>query len=478
MQKQNNSLSNRRLLILAALIMVLLVVAATSLAVEGILNLTAGDNIQIDCSGYRLALERHSATQVTANCRPQAATSSAGPIGNLEVGIDLNQLNQIKQAIAQGEYDRPCTEAEHDRTKWHLLVNPELKCHYDHQHGDDPNLVNDLFGPPGEWFDQPGQSISYPWQTFKAQTAYEANEVYVADQQMENDLKHEGYGWIVRRNQPCNNGNCITDFRLQYHGVFGAMGAVVRYHSYSFEARVCADADDPDSCGMIRNGGWADFGRLFTTTGNTGCGHGVTENFIELPADTLYFSIDRPEARDEIRCHPTLSQVPEYPSENPTAEWWAHSPADRIRFQLRSFDSLGNINPSKPSEWQLFCEVDEVACRYNQSIMTAWIGYTLPVPEILGGVRLDQDRDGTTEYRGYGDRWGTPVSGCTTAGLDCVPIEYNNVVLNLFPDDNGVPREARYGHNICTDCPKVDYDLSPAGERWITWFYRHVDDYK
>jgi hypothetical protein len=122
--------------------------------------------------------------------------------------------------------------------------------------------------------------------------------------------------------------------------------------------------------------------------------------------------------------------------------------------------------------------MDETDCRYNQSIMTAWIGYTLGVPEYLADVQLDPDRDGRTEYTGYSDRWGYPADDCTEPSLDCVPVEYSSVLLNLYPDSNDVPREARYQHEICSECPKVDYDLAPAGEKWITWYYRHVDHYK
>jgi len=393
-----------------------------------------------------------------------------------EIGVDLDQINQLKADIAAGMYDRPCTAQEHHPTQWHLLVDPVNKCHYDHQHGDDPNYVNDLFGQPGAWFGQPGQSISYPWQTFKAQYADEPNTTYVANKQMENDLKHEGYFWVVRRNQSCPEPYCTTDFRLQVHAVFGAMDMPVRFHSYSFEARVCRDPNDPASCGIVRNGGWADFGRLFTTDGVIDCGHGVEEQFISLPADTLYFPIDRPEARDEIRCHPLITHLPAYPSTRPLSEWWAHSPADRIRFQLRSFDPLGNVIPDDPAQWRLFCSLDDPNCRYNQSIMTAWIGYTLQIPEFhhSGGPRLDANRDGRTDYLGYSNRWGAFVSNCTQPGLDCVPTEYSNILLNQFPDDHGVFKEARYTHHICDDCPKVDLDLSPPNQKWISWFYRHA----
>jgi hypothetical protein len=373
-------------------------------------------------------------------------------------------------------YDRPCTAQEHNPTQWHLLVDPVKKCHYDHHHGDDPNYVNDILGQPGAWFGQPGQSISYPWQTFKAQYADEPNTTYIANKQMENDLKHEGYFWVVRRNQPCPEPYCTTDFRLQVHAVFGAMDMPVRYHSYSFEARVCRDPNDPSSCGIVRNGGWADFGRLFTTNGSIDCSHGVEEQFISLPADTLYFPIDRPEARDEIRCHPLITNLPAYPSPRPLSEWWAHSPTDRVRFQLRSFDPLGNVIPSDPAQWHLFCNINDTNCRYDQSIMTVWIGYVLKIQEfhVHGGPRLDANRDGRTDYLGYSNRWGAVATNCTQPGLDCIPTEYSNIILNEFPDSRGVFAEASYIHHICNDCPKADLDLSPPNQKWITWFYRHA----
>jgi hypothetical protein len=436
----------------------------------GVWSYTSGGKYWDDLTVGPLSSEPGPEPEPTDTPEPEP-TDPPGPGEDYEIGIDLYELDAIQADIQYGVYNRPCTEEEHDPNQWHLLVSPEHQCHYDHHHGDDPHLVDDIFGPPGEWFERPYQSISYPWQTFPAQTMYESNEAYIG--QMENDLKHEGYGWIVRRNQPCPDQNCITDFRLQYHGILGAHGAVTRFHSYSFEARACQNPNDPGSCGIIRNGGWADYGRLFTTD-QISCNHDVQANFIDLPADTLYFPIDRPEARDEIRCHPTVTDLSSYPGSVPLAEWWAHSPGDLVRFQLRSFDPLGNIDQNDPSQWQLHCDTNDLDCRYNQSIMTAWIGYVIHLHEFRDGVSLDSDRNGRTDYLGYADRWGSPAAGCNESGLDCIPVEYNDVVLTLYPDENGVPKEARYTHDICDECVKVDYDLSPPGEKWITWFYKYV----
>jgi hypothetical protein len=388
-----------------------------------------------------------------------------------EVGINVTALNALKADIAKGMYDRPCSATEHDRLKWHTLVNIQAKCHYDHIHGDDPNYVNDLFGEPGAWFGKAGQSISYPWQTFKATTALEPNDAFVAAKQMENDLKHEGYVWVVRRDQPCAQGKCITDFRLQTHAIFGAHDMPVRYHSYSLEARLCNAANDPSSCGIVRYAGWIDMGRLFTTApGVISCTHDVQAIYIPLPADTQYFPIDNPSARDEIRCHPNITNLPAYPSQKPLAEWWGHGGGE-TRFQLRVYDPIGNVDAANPANWKFFCGQNDLNCRYDASILSAFIGYTLHIHTFVGpnNAPVDANGDGRTDYKGYFNRWGGARTGCTAASLDCIPYEYNNVVLNFFNN-----KEARYFHTPCENCARIDHDISPVGQKWITWFYRYA----
>ncbi|MEO8610029.1 MAG: hypothetical protein ABI690_19200 [Chloroflexota bacterium] len=410
---------------------------------------------------------------VSVSLTSNVAAQSDGGLGvgkgfGQEVGINVTALNAIKTDIAKGVYDRPCTAAEHDPTKWHTLVNVQAKCHYDHQHGDDPNYVNDIFGEPGAWFGNAGQSISYPWQTFKAATALEPNTAYVAAHTMENDLKHEGYIWIVRRDQSCPTGDCVTDFRLETHAIFGAHDMPVRYHSFSIEARLCHVANDPSSCGIVRYGGWADTGRLFTTApDDVKCNHDVNAIYIPLPADTLYFPIDNPTGRDEIRCHPNVAHLPAYPPSHPLAEWWGHGGGE-TRFHIQVYDPIGNVDAADPSHWQYFCGQNDLNCHYDGSIVTAFIGYTLHIHSFFepGNIPVDKNKDGRTDYKGYFNRWGTVAPSCKSVGLDCIPYDYNNVVLNF----NG--NEARYFHTPCDSCPKLDMDISKSGQRWITWFYR------
>lgn len=410
---------------------------------------------------------------------PGGFFSPGAPSSLLEVGVDLVKYNELKADAAAGMYDRLCNASEHDRTRWHPLVNEAAKCHYDHHHFDDPNYVNDIFGEPGAWFGNSGQSISYPWQTFAAKTYLEPNTEYIAQNKMENNLKHEGYSWIVRRDQPCQNdpneSMCTTDFRLLVH-FHGNMDVPVRFHSSSFEARVCYDRNDPSTCGIIRLGGWIDHGRLVTsaTPNDFFCGNG-NKNFVSLPADTLFFPIDRPDVRDEVRCHPFLTILPFYPPDEPLAQWWGHGPGDRMRYQLRLFDPMGNVNPANPTEFIPFCKAADSVCKYNQSIMSVVMGY---VVKIRGGfdvnrgfVDLDPNEDKIVNFKSYMNRWGTINPSCTQAGLDCVPLEYSNILLR-----GGAAqfKEASSNHFPCESCAKVDHDIAPPGKQWITWFYRYA----
>lgn len=403
-----------------------------------------------------------------------AAPSGGFGVGSnqtVETGINLAALNTVRTDINAGVYDRPCQPDEHDPTKWHSLVNVEAKCHYDHQHNDDPNYVNDVFGAPGAWFGSPNMEVSYPWQTFKAATSNEQNTTYMANHQMENDLKHEGYVWMVRRNQPCPSGNCVTDFRIQVHAIMGAGDMPVRYHSYSLEARMCIQANNPSSCGIVRYGGWIDMGKLVTRQPNdVNCNNIPNDIRIDLPADTLYFPLDRVEIRDEARCHPNITNLPAYPPNQPLAEWWGHAGGE-TRFQLRSYDPIGNVDQADPSRWQFFCAQSDMNCRYDASIFSIFVGYTLHIHEYVGtNARVDSNGDGRTDFAGYFSRWGGLNTSCRATGLDCIPFQYNNVVLNF--NNN---KEARYNQTACnSNCRPVDYDISPPGKRWITWFYRYA----
>src|SRR3989344_2116306 len=175
----------------------------------------------------------------------------------------------------------------HDRTKYHSLVHFQNSedpndpnrgnpiCHWDHTHGFNPNnplIVNKLVNSPAGPVSiglvgalANGQSISYPWQTFKGAGETHTNPPgNPAD--LENGFKHNFYTWIVRTDMPCTKiqddaDGCITDFRWQEHADLSYIGAISRFHSFSIDARLCL-VNNPSDCGIARMGGWIDYGHL------------------------------------------------------------------------------------------------------------------------------------------------------------------------------------------------------------------------
>lgn len=452
----------------------------------------------------------------------------------LNVGVDLDELARIKAEVAAGLYDRPCNPNEHDPHEWHMLVSPEHGCHYNHHHGDNPNILNDVcaqrpdgseicFGEPGAWFDKPGQSVSYPWQTFVTEVSASpfitAEEAGALDGKMENQAKHEGYFWIVRTNQPCADDGeyCTTDYRLQFHGMMFMHGALTRYHSMSYESRVCQDPADPTTCGIMRRGGWADFGILmapeydesYRCSGAGSSRYGDAEIEVFLDLENQFFDIlppnhpDRyvgypPGVDDRFRCHNILTdkQLEAHIANgesNLLAQWWIRDPQ---RHQIRFFDPIGNVieSPEGSQEFimDFYCEMDHVTllaadpdCRMNQSKFTSAAEYLTGFGEAIAGNwdHGTHDFDGdlltdvTREIGIYTDRWGSDSTAtCTAPALDCIPYVIDNLTINRVEWGAG-----HYDHYECRadrgdSCPVLDHDLTPPGQpSWINWFYRYME---
>lgn len=479
-------------------------------------------------------------------------TASGGGLGtgtnaNLEVGINLTRFNQLKAQAAQGMYDRACTDAEHDRTKWHSLVNEEAKCHYDHIHGDDPNYVTDIFGEPGAWFGKSGQSISHPWQTFPLGSTISDTEALLTTSvpgKMENEVKHHSYNWIVRRNQNCSNIRtaqipshrdtsewCVRDFRVQFHGMSLYHEAATRWHSVAAEFRLCRGNPDANpnynyaaNCGIVRKGGWADFGVLNSRKPENGFISCNKDPILENPADQaralIYLDNEQqfdpiypvghpdrfrnypPGIDSRFRCHGDMTSLV---SSKPNgvsafesgAEWWMRDP---FRFQIISYDPISSISETSSGSKLLAphfnCEPETYtdsngkvkqraknpACRYNQSVLSSRVEYVLGVSEAFSVngqfTPLDSDGNGFTDYSPkngrtyYTNRFGAPKTAaqCPNGpGLDCIPEIWENVPL-------GSPgtKERSYHHRPCEGCEKVDHDLTPSGRSsWIDWFYSY-----
>lgn len=147
----------------------------------------------------------------------------------------------------------------HDPNRWHALVERDpdgsVLCTYGHHHGDDPNLVADVLGPPGAAWGRPGEAYGYPWLTSP----------------LEQSQKHELFKTIVRRDLPSFGGpSYVKHFRATTH-LLGSGGHIPgrtakdgfqsQVHSWQLEAVICTTADD--RCGIIRTGGHQDIGAGF-----------------------------------------------------------------------------------------------------------------------------------------------------------------------------------------------------------------------
>jgi hypothetical protein len=330
---------------------------------------------------------------------------------------------------------------------------------------------------------------------------------------MENQFKHEPYTWIVRKNQPCAaNTVCTTDFRVEFHGAMFTPEALTRYHSISFESRICRNAADPKTCGIFRTGGWADFGILMTPTydNSYNCGGVGSQRFgdpnIEtyLDLENLFFPIypeghpDRhrnypPGVDERFRCHQTLTaaQVQSHLNSGKSKiidQWWLRDPN---RAQIRFFDPIGNTveSPAGSQKFAVhfYCEQDPATglakdpkCRMNNAKFTMAMEYTTGIGETVAGDfqngYIDTNGDGLTdvprERNKYLTRWGDRAPNCTAPGLDCVPYVADHIEYNGTKSGN-------YDHNECGDfngrCPVLDHDLTPANQSsWISWFYKHA----
>lgn len=302
---------------------------------------------------------------------------------------------------------------DHDINAWHALIDYERQCHYDHEHKDDPRLVDDLFGPVGVLYG--GQEISYPWQTFNHMGT-------------EQEMKHGGYGWMVRRDMACYSqftDGCITDFRAQYHAIMGAIGATTRFHSFVLEARGCLESN-PNQCGTIKTGGWIDYGML------------------EIDGEVV------PLVGDPANYNDGKRRIHYFNTGNANfGTWYGHNNIAVVVPQTA--DMWGYVDPDNPTELHLFCP--EFDCENNGSILQAHeVGFQIP-------PQWDTDRDGIVNYSGYTDRHGVIVQGCTEVALDCVPLEIVNMPVGVF----------RYRDDVNVFGNGIEYDTSPRGHYWIKY---------
>ncbi len=360
---------------------------------------------------------------------------------------------------------------DHNPNAWHALYDPVRKCHYDHEHGDNPTLGDAIFGSVNY---ANGDKISYAWATSAA----------------ENTHKHGGYKYAVRTpsynplpdchdwvNTYGSNPNCVVAARIQFHIVAATMDSMARYHSYYEELKICK-GPEYTQCGIVKIGGWADFGelrspypgpRVVRPGGTIDFGDGMVMTFKpdaewgDLPAQSgePYVAVentthDNTQQYLENNCKYVKNcdymqgvwSMNDLDSEPHPAGDPAHN--QYIRFLIRTFDDWNLLKVDNPNDLFYFCK--DGSCEMNGSVR-ALNEVNARIPS-----SWDPDGDGFVTVSGFTDRWGNPKpTGCTEANLDCVPYSLSHVPVGIAStEDPGNGRDVR-----------IEYDTSPAGKHWI-----------
>lgn len=348
----------------------------------------------------------------------------------------------------------------HDPNAWHALDDVSRQCHYDHEHGDNPHLADTVFGAwPSAWG---GQELSYPWATSA----------------MENTHKHGGYKFAVKLNMPCDvnasydaffHVNCIPNARAEYHTVGHAIDALARYHSYYLEYQICRNPDFA-SCGIIRVGGWMDFGllnapyagpRVFRAGGVVDFGAGSTYGGAGANSLVMSFDADTPELNTIACCfdepYISIGSMLQPLNGNKLSVWSMNNVGQAnhfgsnayARLLIRTFDTWGDIDPANPYAPRFFCR--DGSCANNGSLRG--MGET----SVYIPPSWDSDHDGFADMSGYTNRLGQIVTGCAAIGLDCVPFSVVHVPVG-YADT----RDGGNGSGAARE-----FDTSPVGIKWL-----------
>lgn len=375
-----------------------------------------------------------------------------------------------------------------DNELWHDLWNEVNGCHYNHEHGDSPDLGNKYFGAPGALWG--GQTIAYP---FKSSPT-------------ENTMKHSGYMWYIRtpeyhalpacgkseRNDILINRSdfCVVAVRAQIHIVPGLMDVATRLHSGYVEVYACRPPyRDPQDCGTFKMGSslidWGQprspFYKTFRPrpfpgynqpTFTIDFGNGMMMEFKtdtnDLPSKSgePYINV-REFSQSELSFFRSI--IPSGDDLHVVEQWSSNDydceprpPGDPchnsyFHFFVSMDDSPTLLDVNDMRIPRNICQ-DGLPCHYNGSLRGLnEIGIrVLPSWDSLDGVI-----DGFVTWSGYTDRFGNPRTDniCTTASPDCVPFEMNRAPVGVGQKNAGMD---------CL-CAAWEYDIyfndKPSG--WI-----------
>lgn len=386
----------------------------------------------------------------------------------------------------------------HDPIKWHSLWDSVRRCHYDHEHGQNPFV--------------PGVSVIFPGFDLRAlQCGKEVGHCNpsspVENEEAHHGGKHGGMKWQVDTSAPqgCNigfeGGEIAIDAYAVMHHNLGRQDVEFesRTHSGVFMLRQCKESNPSDK-GYIFVGQLIEYGQRvmpyqgfrlpypnnfspvydtprgpYFTTECFGPSFTAPDGKFIACRGTFNFSGNNLSIWTSITTPPNAANN----GTRPTTSFLAG-----LLFRVRdAYQRLDVRDLVYPFTWRFVCSSDggitynPVGCRYNNSTTTVQQLYgRIPASwDNLAGWDTDP-RIGRITAQGFVTRYGTRNPTCTVAGgLDCQPIKMVSAFVGLYsselsaekvsnPTPLDTPEQDIYFCNR-TPCKETDLGAVPSG--WI-----------
>jgi hypothetical protein len=360
----------------------------------------------------------------------------------------------------------------HDPNEYHALWDPARRCHYDHEHGEDPFTA--------------AAAAAFPGFNLRSLLGGVGIGHTNPSGPLENTQKHGGFKWQV---QPQTPDGCagfegstygVSAAVIQYHA-FGNYGVELeaRIHSAAALLRLC-HTGNPNDVGYMYIVQHIDYGQRVSPYQNSILPYPDTPNPGYNSGLAPYFTTDCFGA-GLPNCRASRSQVL---SDNLNANSiWTSKSAHRVApsgsalfallFRVRdNYQLLDSSDTVHPFTYRWLCSNDggltyaaSRGCRYNNS--------TTRVHEIAGRIPAAWDnlagfdtdsRAGRITAVGYTTRFGVLNPACAAPGPDCHPIKLVNAFVGTYgsevsedkvsnPTIEGLPQRDIYfcGTQVCQE---------------------------
>lgn len=371
-----------------------------------------------------------------------------------------------------------CTD--HNPTIWHSLWNSQLGCHYNHQHGVNPNAMatypisgtNIVYGNIEAYT---GVQLGYLWQTTG-----------------ENLTKHTGYHYQAAVNLPCEQQNylympanqrkCIRSFRILAHVDHAVREGLGRFHSFSAEVEGCNR--NYTICGIIRTGGINDTGDAHAPYKET-CVEPLGSNRPPCPSLDVwdyqrhsppYWAFTMYDKADGLYRNGYLCRNVACQNQSSNFMVWENLSADRtpsignregsanllLHMNLRTYNAAAAYDPVDRA-FKFVCPSGNCNAT-GDAVYVYAVAFEVPT--------WAANAQGIVNYNGYTDRAGRidRAGRCTAAAVECVPLEIKNLQPGLYVYDMVapfIPDQRLWGDGVLTDGVRY-FDTTPAGEP-VSW---------